>query len=379
MRQQSFIFSDEKKYRLQRHLSFWIFWWIFFGVLYSYTPKISVFPNFQRLPVAMVESLFFLIPHMFLSYSLIYFVIPRFVVSGKYTKAAFSVISLFFITACISALIGMFVLPPLRGYLFATYEVYYPKAAFLNSLLAGLRGAITIGGLASAIKLMKYWYLKEQRNLQLQKENAEISLQLLKAQIHPHFLFNTLNNIYAHTHAISPVASAMITELSDLLRYILYECNQPLVALDKELQMIKDYISLEKIRYGNQLELHIDLPEKNNHLLIAPLLLLPLVENCFKHGTSKMLEQPWINLQVNIQDKQMQMKLINAKVNTTELIQHTPGIGIKNVQERLSLLYPGKHDLTITSEEDVFIINLKIELELKKDEFKKQKKFEEFA
>ena len=183
------------------------------------------------------------------------------------------------------------------------------------SLLGGLRGAITIGGLAAAIKLMKYWYIKEQRNLQLQKENAEAGLQLLKAQIHPHFLFNTLNNIYSYTQNTSPSASKMITGLSDMLRYILYEGNQPLVPLHKELQMIQDYINLEKIRYGNRMELHVDLPENTHGLFIAPLLLLPLVENCFKHGTSNMLEQPWINLEISIQGKQMQMKLLNGKVN----------------------------------------------------------------
>ena len=98
-------------------------------------------------------------------------------------------------------------------------------------MLAGLRGGITVGGIAAAIKLMKYWYVKEQRNLQLQKENAESQLQLLKAQVHPHFLFNTLNNIYSFTQNTSPVAAKMVTGLSDLLRFMLYECNQRLVPL----------------------------------------------------------------------------------------------------------------------------------------------------
>src|SRR4029079_6241522 len=119
------------------------------------------------------------------------------------------------------------------------------------SLLAGLRGAITVGGMAAAIKLMKYWHIKEQRNLQLQKENVESQLQLLKAQVHPHFLFNTLNNIYSYTQNTSPVASKMVSGLSDLLRFMLYECNQRVVPLAKELKTIKDYISLEQIRYGN--------------------------------------------------------------------------------------------------------------------------------
>ena len=315
MQQQPFIFSDEKKYRLQRHLAFWIFWWLFFSILYSYTAKVSLLPDFKRLPVAMMDSAFFLIPHMFLAYSLIYFVIPAFIFRGKYIKAGLYVLLFFFLTACISAVIGVYLLPPLRYTLFNIPYETTVNATFFLSLLAGLRGAITIGGIAAAIKLMKYWYLKEQRNLQLQKENMTAQLQLLKAQIHPHFLFNTLNNIYASAQPASPKAAGMITGLSDMLRYMLYECNQTLVPLSKELKMVQDYINLEKIRYGNKLDLHLDLPVQTEGLYIAPLLLLPLVENCFKHGTSTMLEQPWVNLQVSIREKQLQMKLINGKVN----------------------------------------------------------------
>ena len=367
MQQQLFIFSNERKYRLQRHAAFWIFWWLFFGILYSYTAKFSLFPDFKRIPVSMVDSFFFMIPHMFLTYSLIYFVVPKFVVRGKYIESAILVLFLFFLVACISALIGKFMLPFLRFHLFSVPYNDYVNTTFLLFLLAGLRGAITIGGLAAAIKLMKYWYIKEQRNLQLEKENMESQLQLLKAQIHPHFLFNTLNNIYSFTQTTSPAAAKMVTVLSDLLRYILYEGTQPFVSLSKELKMIEDYINLEKIRYGNKLELHLNLPAQTNDLLIAPLLLLPLVENCFKHGTSNVLEQPWIHLQVSIKNTELQMKLLNGKVNHPATNTNSAGIGIKNVQQRLSLLYPGKHELNITSEEDVFIVNLKLELEQQKE------------
>lgn len=372
MQQNAFIFSDEKKYRLRRHLVFWVFWWLFFGVLYSYTAKVSLLPNFRRLPIAMVDSLFFLVPHMFLAYSLMYYIIPKFIFRGKYIQAGFFILFFFFLTACISATIGTYILPSVRYILFSIPYYDTVNTTFLLSLLAGLRGAITVGGIAAAIKIMKYWYMKEQLNLQLQKENLASQLQLLKAQIHPHFLFNTLNNIYSFTQNTSPVAASMITGLSDLLRFVLYEGAQPLVPLEKELKMVQDYISLEKIRYGNKLELHIDLPAKTNGLYIAPLLLLPLVENCFKHGTSNVLEQPWVNLQVVVREKQLQVKLINGKVNESAAKETKQGIGINNVQKRLSLLYPGKHELTITNEEEVFIVNLKVELGQQKEEIKKE-------
>jgi sensor histidine kinase YesM len=368
MQQYPFIFSDERKYRIRRHLALWAAWWVFQSILYAYTAGATLFPHYKRLPISMVDAMFFLAPHIFLSYSLMYFVIPKFIFKGKYVTAVVLVLYLFFVTAFISAMIGIHVLPSVRLYLFGRPGFYYPEdIAFFLSLLAGLRGGITVAGLAAAIKLMKYWYMKEQRNLQLQKENAESQLQLLKAQVHPHFLFNTLNNIYSYTQNTSPTATQLVGGLSDMLRFILYECNQPLVPLAKELKMIQDYINLESIRYGNKLDVHIDIPQKTSGVYIAPLLLLPLVENCFKHGTSNVLEQPWINLHITLEKNVMQMKLINGKTEGSEAQSTQAGIGIANVQKRLGLIYPKRHELSITNDPDVFVVNLKIVLEQKKD------------
>jgi LytS/YehU family sensor histidine kinase len=152
--------------------------------------------------------------------------------------------------------------------------------------------------------------------------------------------------------------------LSDLLRYILHEGSKPLVPLAKELKMINDYIVLEQIRYSDRLEINKEIPADAKDLLIAPLLLLPFVENCFKHGTSKILEQAWIRLAIDINENKLKMTLINAKL-PGEFHQNSEpsGIGIANARKRLELLYPGKHELAITEEEDVFIVNLRIELE----------------
>lgn len=300
---------------------------------------------------------------MFLSYSLLYFVIPRFLLKGKYLQTVVMVLAMFIITAAISTSIGIYILAPIRGLILGkiNYPVHIYEISFFLGLLAGLRGGITIGGLAAAIKLTKYWYVKEQRNLQLEKENISSQLQLLKAQVHPHFLFNTLNNIYSNTQLTSPVAANMIIGLSGLLRYILYECNQPLVPLSREIKMLEEYIILEKARYGNELDINIELPSEESGLAIAPLILLPFVENCFKHGTSKMLDQPWISLHLSVEGRWLKMKLLNGKVQ--EAAPSDKGIGLKNVKKRLELLYPGKHELLINNEEDVFIVNLKLLLE----------------
>jgi len=362
-----FIFSDKPKYRIRRHLIFWASWWLFMGFLYSFL-AINQKNYGQQLLVALVDSLIFMSAHILLSYTLMYFVIPKYVLKEKYIVAFAWVISLFLITAAYCSFLTLVVIPPVHEVLYFAGCRYLagvpPATASINySFMAGLRGGITIGGLAAAIKLIKSLYLKEQRNMQLKKENVESQLQLLKAQVHPHFLFNTLNNIYSFTQNTSPQASKLVTGLSDLLRFILYECNQPLVPLSKELTMIRDYIELEKVRYGNKLELHLDVPTETNDLYIAPLLLLPLIENCFKHGTSQILEQPWVSLHIDLKGRQMQMKLLNGKSVKSTRSKNGPGIGIYNVKKRLELLYPGKHELTITDEEDVFIVNLKIELE----------------
>lgn len=364
-----FIFSNLPKYRLQRHLLFWVSWWIFQSVLYSFSALAMQIPYWQRFPVSTIEALIYLIPHAFLAYTLMYWVVPLLLMKGKYGKSVLAVAGLFLTTAAIAAVIGMFVLPIVREYLLAPAKapkVHMNETNFFLALLAGLRGAITIGGLAAAIKLMKHLYLKEQNNLQLQKQHTEAQLQLLKAQVHPHFLFNTMNNIYAHTQTAAPEAARMVSGLSHMLRYMLYEGALPLVPLQKELELLRNYIMLEEARYDNQLDINLDLPQQTDGLYIAPLLLLPFVENCFKHGTSHMLEQPWITFSMTIDEARMSMKLVNGKVACAEKDNTAHGIGISNVRRRLQLLYPQKHQLKVTDAEDVFIVDLKIKL-LKKE------------
>lgn len=366
MNKYPFIFSNELRYRIQRHLFFWFFWWLFQGFLYAFTPGRFGLTYAQRIPISMIESAIFLLAHIFLSYTLMYFVLPRYLLKNKYLLTGFWTLVAFFATAALSAVLAIYVVSPTIRWVFPQWSDYPrppSQISFFLGLLAGLRGGITIGGLAAAIKLMKHWYIKEQRNLQLQKENAESQLQLLKAQVHPHFLFNTLNNIYSHTQDVAPVASQLVMGLSDMLRFMLYECSQPLVPLSKELTLIKDYITLEKIRYDEQFDIHLDIPTETNNLHIAPLLLLPLVENCFKHGTSNMLEQPWLSMQVNLKEDLMEMRLMNGKPKEQNKQQSSFGIGIHNVRKRLELLYPGKHVLKIMNEEEVFVVNLSLQLE----------------
>ena len=377
MTQKAFIFSNKPEYRIKRHLLFWATWVVFMGFLYAFTPLPSQLNYLQRLPNSTTDAVLYLPIHIFLSYTLMYFLIPRYIVKGRYLLAVIWLVVLVLATGCLSAIVSLYVLFPVKEALLPSHLIvrYRPSdspglSAFYLSLLAGLRGGLSVGGIAAAIKLMKHWYTEGQRNLRLQKENAESQLQILKAQVHPHFLFNTLNNIYSFTQNTSSTASAMVMGLSDILRYMLYECNKPLVPLAKELKMTEEYIDLERIRYGNALEMDINLPGDTDGLHVAPLMLLPFIENCFKHGISNILDQPWLSLHVTIEDRTMTMKLLNSKPARPS--HRTPGIGIDNVRKRLALLYPGKHELVINEEEEVFIVILKLELAVIKNTINSQ-------
>ncbi|GAB3690629.1 histidine kinase [Spirosoma flavus] len=368
MEQLPFIYSKTTAWRLGRHLTFWLLWFLFQLLLYSFSPSPALQrqPFGHRLLITLPETLIYLIPSLFLAYSLMYLVIPRLVIPGKYVLATLCAVVLVLLTAALSATLSMTIIDQLRHQLAdrlspVVASELHPafSVQFGVAMLAGLRGSITVGGVAAAIHLLKCFQEKQQRALQLEKEKANAELQMLKAQLHPHFLFNTLNTIYSLTQDVSQKASGMILGLSHLLRYILYECSQPLVPLQKELTMISDYLQLEKARYDHGLDMVVQLP-KTTHHLIAPLLLLPFLENAFKHGASRMIENPWISLTVTLHDDTLAMKLINGKPAGHKL--GLPGIGIANVRKRLELNYPNQHELAIHDEEEMYIVNLSLTL-----------------
>ena len=361
-----FIFSDERKYRIKRHLFFWGFWGFYFGMVRELNPRYLIenghFPNFFK---TMGEAFLFLLPQAVLVYPLLYFILPRYVFNGKYIKASLWIFVFLLLTVFVSAAFLIYI-PWHKVAWIPSQAKLFEGTTNLGKLgqayLSALQGCLTAGALAASFKMFKYYYLKNMRNQQLQKENTESQLQLLKAQVHPHFLFNTLNNIYSQTQTESPKGSKMIMGLSDMLRYILYEGQKPLVPLKQELLMITEYINLEKIRYGNKLDVHVLTPDKTDDIYIAPLLLIPFVENCFKHGASNMLQNPWINLTIALKETTLIMKLMNGKTPLSGNIQEKQGIGINNVSQRLNLLYKDKYDLQIREDEEVFVIDLKVEL-----------------
>ncbi|MFT3824208.1 MAG: histidine kinase [Chitinophagaceae bacterium] len=211
---------------------------------------------------------------------------------------------------------------------------------------------------ALSLKFFKMWYEKRQAALQSE-------LDFLKGQIHPHFLFNTLNNLYSLTLQQSPQSPAIVMGLSNILRYMLYECNTERVFLKRDVEILQNYIALEKIRYEDRLDLTFSISGNLDNYTIPPLLMLPLVENAFKHGTSETIYEPWVNIDLQVKNNKLVFKVSNSKpvVHLPSAEKHFGKIGIRNVRKRLELLFHNDHSLELfEEEEDIFVAILELDL-----------------
>jgi LytS/YehU family sensor histidine kinase len=221
-----------------------------------------------------------------------------------------------------------------------------------------------VAGIALSIKLLLYWYQQKKQTLEAERQKTVAELQLLKAQLHPHFLFNTLNNLYSHTLESSPRSPEIVLKLSELLRFMIYESNTPKIPLTREIQLLNSYITLEEMRYGDRLDMSVTISGEVDRYQIAPFLLLPFLENAFKHGTSKQLDQCWVSLDLAIEDSVMVFKLVNSLEPDRDEDQNKPGgLGLQNVHKRLGILYKDRYRLLTNRQEDVFIVDLEINLE----------------
>jgi sensor histidine kinase YesM len=344
-RENPFVFS--KKYRVARHALFWIVHIIIFSFLFK-VPEQSI--------VAMCFLSTLWVPGFILyGYPVAYWFLPRFLLKGKYLP--------FFILLLSWATAGYFfnyfyrtrILFPVSDMMQLKVTTRNPWA--VNSYLS----MNVMAALTCLIVLFKYWMVKQKELLSAEKEKVSAELQLLKAQVHPHFLFNTLNNIYSLSLENSPKTAQMILKLSSLLSYMLYDCKTNQVLLEKEIEIMKNYIDLEKERYGDRLEISTNFEGDVEGKFIAPLLFLPFLENTFKHGTSDQLEKSWISMDVSVKNHQLRCKILNSK-NESPLPQNN-GIGIQNIQKRLAYLYPGKHELKLHDEGSFFSVSLTLDLE----------------
>lgn len=220
-------------------------------------------------------------------------------------------------------------------------------------------------GLVSFVSLLNHNFKTISKNKELQNKILETQLQIknqelyyLKKQIHPHFLFNTLNTIYGFALKQSKDTPEIILKLSNLLDYILYQVNKPKVSLKEEVLHIKEYIELEKIRFQDTLKVDFKSDIISEEIEVAPMLLIPFVENAFKHGS---LIDGFLTVEITISlnENQFEFSIKNTILENDENL-NIEGIGLENIKKRLSLLYKNNHQLQIENRDNWFIINLKI-------------------
>ena len=220
--------------------------------------------------------------------------------------------------------------------------------------------------LTSLLKLSKGWFsLMESRNklMQLQKEKIDTELKALKAQINPHFLFNSLNNIYSLSLKQSTLTPEIILKLSSIMRYMLYETIGEFVLLKNELNIINDYVELQRIRSDGQAKIKLLMKGDAADHKIAPLLFIPFIENAFKHGVKASLDDTFVNLNIEVGENNITFFAENNKgeIDETEADDYK-GIGLENVKKRLELIYKDKYSLKINDEYDRFIVQLELDL-----------------
>lgn len=367
-----FIFSNQSKLRTRRHLLFWLLWWVYIVFTVFYTMRVSGgFSHFQPglielgyLPYSLliiVKSFLLLLTHLFFCYAIIYFLVPNYLPKKNYWYLVSGVLILCTLIIPVVYFLYSLVYPFIDA-LFGLHGVKSKTIAWA-SVDAGLINAIKVSLIAIALTLLKRWWVRQKEKEQLEREKISTEVQLLKAQIHPSFLFSTLNNITSEARLASPKAPEMLIKLSDLLSYMLYECDATKVKLEKEITMLIDYISLEKIRQGERLELTFQINGNLNGKLISPLLLLPFIDNSFSYCNKQKMEQAWVNLDITIDDNNLSMKLINGMPIGTPGDTINDEDTLANVKKRLQLLYPGKHELRINIEQELLMVYLNLNLE----------------
>jgi two-component system, LytTR family, sensor kinase len=339
--------------RLVLHLLFWAGYVCFFGLLYgSYIDD-----YYNAFMIELIELPF----KMTLVYFNMYFLMPQYLLQKRYMEFF---VYLILLMMAIGTLM-QFVLMPLL-----IHPLFCPTTCTQDNLTLYrfVRNVVNLGYLVSisaAIYLLKNWYSHQQSTQSLAQDKLEAELKFLKGQIHPHFLFNTLNSLYSLTLRKSENAPEVVLKLSGLMDYMLYDAAAAKVALEKELNYIQNYIALERIRYGDRVDIAYTATGEIAGKQIAPMMLLPFVENAFKHGVSTETENAWIRVDVKVQGEKLVVLVENCKCCEQASASHrdfASGIGLKNVQRRLELLYEGRYSLEVEDESESYAVRLELDL-----------------
>lgn len=353
------------KYKLY-HLPFWFayhyLWWtlaigsvweVAHSIFFSLSSiKFAFYVAFQALGV----------------YFNLYFLIPRFLEKGRYIP--YVSLLIFTIAGTATCIVtGYYTSAWLSEQTFQELWGIAPENYFHFFKANALPSTVASTTLAMSIKLTKNWIHAKRREKLLEKEKLETELKFLKSQFNPHFLFNTINSIFVLIHKNPTLASEALAKFSDLLRYQLYECNEHEISLRQELLYLENFIELEKLRQDTDtLTITVEIQQPNHaDLTIAPFVLIPFIENAFKHVSNRKDHPNQISIELQCNHHQLCFSVANSisrQEETSQDIFPAQGIGLKNVQRRLDLIYPGEHELSIQQNDEQFRVALQLDLHI---------------
>jgi LytS/YehU family sensor histidine kinase len=255
---------------------------------------------------------------------------------------------------------------PIKTFFFYIVSYGSPDAqqSYISNQFFIFLSTFFVGVSTTIYKVMNDWVIQQRDKKELESQTLQSELKFLKSQINPHFLFNTLNSLYALTLKKSDLAPEIVLKLSEMMRYMLYECNEKEVTLEKEINYLKNYLELEKIRHGNKMAIDLKISGDISAQRIAPLILIPFIENSFKHGINNQVTQGFVNLELAVEDHDLMMNLENSKSPSLPKIngRRSGGIGLVNVKRRMEILYPQKHHLDILESPNTYKISLNLNL-----------------
>ena len=341
--QDSGITKTSQRLRILYHVLFWIVLYILDVVIFGF--GYEDFDRFVLLALAEVP------PQVLLAYTVMYWIIPQYVARKRLFESLLFLVIAFIVCGFIGHL------------LFLSFSIYPDDVTAWSVPKIFLRGFYSFlhASIAIAIKLVKLWYENQRRVSEMEKNKLESELKMLKDQINPHFMFNTLNNLYGLIGKNPIHAQESVLGLSRILHYMLHESNHERIRLQQEIRCIQDYIELEKLRYPGNLSISLNIQDKIDDLSIAPLTIFPFIENSFKHGASEMINDAWINIDFSTFKNSFVFKIENSKgPKFMHGVAH--GLGLNNVKRRLELIYGTDHTLQVIDSEESFLVVLKIAL-----------------
>ncbi len=285
------------------------------------------------------------------------YLIPNYLTQTKFLQYSGLLLLTVIVITPISTMIQYF-------YFFSVENAENYQQELINTQSAQFFLTFIIAGISTVVKIMSEWFRNQRVSAELQKQTMKSELRFLKSQINPHFLFNTLNNLYALTLKKSDKAPEIVLKLSEMMRYMLYECNEKRVPLYKEVNYLKNYLDLEQLRQGGNVKINFDINGEVKSQKIAPLMFIPFLENSFKHGVNNSIANGFVDIKLEVDDREVKMMIANSKASIPQMHHNrrSGGIGLVNVKRRLDLLYPGNYELDIEDNPDVYSVNLKIEL-----------------